>query len=249
MTLRDILYDQLLYGKYNEDLFSTPQKELFVEYGFARHLPTKTVIDEPLAILAARQWVDINTKHPLSKYLQNNIRKHVTRQNGFEAYLAFYFRAVFENTPVLDAIFTFRGDFAEQGKADLAWQHEQFELVTVVHSGNELRVSVVTPSSGPSSNVGSLANSPREVLDWVSTNTSQYAFCFPLEPFGPDLLFFVRSKVSGKLLLVALQAKHYIAVDNDNLIKGIRTVTPSWFWKSKDTKVCPFLQAVRIYFG
>ena len=207
------------------------------------------MIDEPLAILAARKWVNTSAKYQLSKYLLNNTHKHATRQNGFEAYLAFYIRAVFEGAPVLDAVFTFRDDFATQGRADLAWQHEQFELVTVVHSRDERRVSVVTPSSGPSSNVGSSANSPREVLDWISTNRRQYAFCFPPESFGPNLLFFVRSKVSGELLLVALQAKKSPKVDEDDLIKGVRTVTPSWFWKSKDKKVCLCLRAVFICFN
>ena len=204
------------------------------------------MIDEPLAILAGLLWVNTSSKYPLVKHLLSNTHKHVTRQNGFEAYLAFYIRAIFEGAPLLDAVFTFRSDFAK--RKDLAWQHERFELVTVVHSTNEPRVSVVTPSSGPSSNFGSLADSPEEVLAWISTNTSQCAFCFPLESFGPNLLFFLRSKVSGELLLVALQAKNYTVVGKDDLIEGVRTVTPSWFWKSKDKKVCPFLQAVCICF-
>jgi len=72
------------------------------------------VIDEPLAILAARKWVNTSANYQLSKYLLNNINKHATGQNGFESYLAFYIQAVFEGAPVLDTIFTFRTDFATQ---------------------------------------------------------------------------------------------------------------------------------------
>ena len=132
----------------------------------------------------------------------------------------------------------FESDFARRRQTDLAWQHENFELVTVVHAdGNDPQVSVVTPSCGPASNVGFSAESGEAVLEWISTNSDRFTFCFPPESFGPDLLFFVRSEASGKLLLVTIQAKKYDSVEKRALIEGVRTVTPSWFWKSKDREV------------
>jgi len=247
-TLSIAIYDQILYGRYSLSAFASADRATFVEYGFARHKSTirDTVIDEPLAILAALQWVNKSAKLSLFECLRHDIGRHSKRKNGFEAYLAFYLRKVFEMTPELDAVFTFRKDFA-----GLPWCHDKFELVTVSNPGNgsDPLISVVTPSCGPSSNVGFLANSGEEVLEWISTNKDQFTFCFPPESFGPDLLLFLRSKVSGKLLLVVIQCKKCDSVKKQVLIHGVRTVTPSWFWKSKDKKVCSFLWICCIHFN
>jgi hypothetical protein len=172
------------------------------------------VLDEPLAILAAFQWVNKNAHFSLFECLRHDIERHSKRKNSFEAYLAFHLRKVFETSPELDAVFTFRDDFARRMDS-IPWQHEQFELVTVVATAdrNNPRISVVTPSCGSSSNIGFLADSGEEVLEWISTNKYRFTFCFPQALFGPDLLFFVRSKVSGGLLLVAIQAKKYDIVE------------------------------------
>jgi hypothetical protein len=122
---------------------------------------------------------------------------------------------------------------------DLSWQGEEFELVTVSTPAdtNEQKVSIVTPSCGPTTNFGLLANCDDDVLNWISENEECYAFCFPTEFAGPDLFFYVRSEATGRLLLVALQAKNHIDVDKPTLVQGVRTITPSFFWKSKDKKV------------
>ena len=205
------------------------------------------MIDEPLAILAALSWFQQNTEYSMFDLLRRNIGSHFPRQNGFEAYLAFYLLYGFETGPALNEVFTFRNDFAQ--RRDLTWQGEGFELVTVVTPANtnDPQISVLTPSSGSSFNVGFLAKSGEEVLQWISTNNDRFTFCFPPESFGPDLLFFVRSKES-KLLLVMIQAKNYQEVKKADLIKGVRTVTPSWLWKNKHTQVCSFLQTVSICF-
>ena len=238
-TLCNILHEQFLYGHYVRDCLTPPQQAIFVEYGFARHRDAETVIDEPLAILAALRWMKHSTEYSLFKRLYSNINKHSTRRNGFEAYLVFYLRTAFEHTP-LNAIFTLRCDFAARENLDLAWLQEEFNLVMVVDSGNKPRVSVATPSSGPSSNNGPQARSGKDVLEWISTNKDQFTFCLPPESFGPDILFFIESKVSKKLLLVLIQAKNYGDVKKAVLVNGVRTITPAWFWKSKDKKVCLF---------
>jgi hypothetical protein len=48
------------------------------------------VINEPLAVLAAPQWVNQSNKFPMFKDLLHNIHNRAPRQNGFEAYLAFH---------------------------------------------------------------------------------------------------------------------------------------------------------------
>ena len=173
--------------------------------------------------------------------VQRSIHKHSPCQNGFEAYLTFYLRQVFKDAETLDRVFTLRGP--------VAWQSDEFELVTVNASRGQPQreIIVVTPTSGPSSNIGIVATSG-EVVEWLTTNTHRFRFCFPPESFGPDVLFFLRHKTSKKLLLVTIQAKNCESVDRQTLMKGIRTVTPSWFWKSKDMKVCRFLLLVCISF-
>ena len=246
MTLRNVLYDQILYGYYSLQAFASDDVEAFIEYGFAR---TKSrggaidlqddVIDEPLAILAALDWLDKTTNFTHLNCLQHDIGKNAPRKNSFEAYLALYMRKVFEKTPKLVDIFTFRNDFARRKATDMPWQQDEFELVTVSTPAgtNQPTVSTLTPSSGPSSNVGFLAQTHEDVLDWLSKNEEKFAFCFPTESTGPDLLFFVRSKVTDGLLLVVAQARNYRDVSRNCLIQGVHMVTPSWFWKSKDTKV------------
>jgi hypothetical protein len=235
-TLSEVMFQQTLYGCYSLRSFTAAHRAKFIEYGFARHKPSVTspVIDEPLAIMAALTWLNKNAHFSLVKCLRHDIGKH---SHGFEAYFAYYIRKVFETPKKLDEVFTFRSDFVK--RADVAWQREDFELVTVVVAdGGQPMVSVVRPFDGPSSNIGFRATSGEEVLSWISNNHNQFTFCFPPESFGPDILFFVRSMVSKKLLLVAAQCKNYHKVERTDLLVGVRTVTPSWLWKSKNHKAC-----------
>jgi hypothetical protein len=139
----------------------------------------------------------------------------------------------------LNDIFTFWSDFARRMHLDLSWQNKEFELVTVsiLAGTDQRRISTVTPSRGPFSNIGLLAKTDNDILKWISQNEECYAFCFPTESAGPDFFFYVRNIKTKRLLLVALQAKHYKDVNKSTLIQGVRTVTPSFFWKSKDEKV------------
>ena len=196
-------------------------------------------------ILAALRWLNQNAQLSLFECLRHDIERHSKCKNGFETYLAFHLRKVFETVPELDAVFTFRSDFARWITSDLSWQHENFELVTVVNANcKDPLVSVVTPSCGPSSNVGLLALRGEDVVEWISTNKDQFTFCFPPESCGPDILFYLRSKNSGCLVLVTVQCKKYDTVELSDLVKGVRSVTSSWFWKSKDKKVHVFLSCL-----
>ena len=233
----------MLHGHFDPILFGTQDKKDFVQYGFARHKDGTTVIDEPLAILAAREWLDQNPRFSMISCLHRDIKKHSPDQNGFEDYLAIFLRHIFETALALDKVFTIRSDFDH-----LAWKYKEFELVTVVGLANEdgPQISVLTPSSGCSPVVGFSTKKGEEVLEWISTNSERRTFCFPPKPFGPDLLFFVRPKKSKKILLVVIQAKQCSEVANRDCIEGMRTVTPSWFWKRKKKKVGPSLETIFI---
>ena len=240
-----VLYGQIVYGCYSLTAHTPSIVEDFIEYGFARTRSRKDaiggehVLDEPLPIMAMSNWLGENGRFSLLDCLRSGIGNHTPRKNAFEAYLAFYVHKAFEKTARLDSIFTFRSDFARRKGSDLSWQSEEFELVTVsIPAGtNEQNISVVTPSCGPSSNIGLLAMTDDEVLGWISENQERHPFCFPTDHAGPDLFFYVRSKATGRLLLIALQAKQHKDVDKPTLVQGVRTVTPSFFWKSKQVRV------------
>jgi hypothetical protein len=101
-------------------------------------------------------------------------------------------------------------------------------------AGSSLEVFVPMPSPAVSSNIGLKVKSGRKVLDSMRINKDRFTFCLPPELFGPHLLFSLRSKNSGLLLLVVMQAKKRQNVVNQVLIHGVRSIAPSWFWKSKD---------------
>ena len=234
--LADVVFTQFVYGSYSLSSIDSPYRATFVQYGFARHKTgTRTeVIDEPLIIFAALTWLKKQKQFSLLDCLRRDIHMHSTRRNGFEAYLAYYIREIFETPQKLDAVFTFRSDFAS--RTDLSWQHDTFELVTV----SKAKVSPITKSSGPSSSIGFIAVSGEEVLEWIKTNDEKYVFCFPSESFGPDILFYLRCQRSQKLLIAVVQCRKYEQVEQDCLIHGLRTVSPPWFWRSKNLEVCHF---------
>jgi hypothetical protein len=193
--MSQVVHGQIIYGCHSLGSFTSAVRATFVEYGFARHRRgiNDTVLHEPLTILAALHWLNKRPSFSVFECLRQDIGKHSNRKNGLESYLTLYLRKIFEMAPTLDAAFTFRDDFARQGSTDLAWQHEKFELVTVTATAdrNNPLVSIVMPTSGPSSNIGFLAESGEDVLQWISTNSNQFSFCFPPKNCGPDILCFV----------------------------------------------------------
>lgn len=96
-----------------------------------------------------------------------------------------------------------------------------------------------------------------EVVEWLSVNHAQSAFCFPLfvlpflfetatryrpryspfEDFGLDILSFSRCLDSQQLLLVMLQARKCPDVRLRVSMRGVRSVTPEWLWKNEDCAV------------
>ncbi len=242
MTLTTALFDQVIYGTHSLQSFAMEERATFVEYGFARTVTmtnsraTQTVLDEPIAILAALNWVNQTASLSHSEYLRHDLGKHSNKGNGFENYLAFFIRRFFEVPQRLIELFKFRSDFDKI----INWKSDEFELVTVSRplGSGQPHVSIVTPDSGSSSNIGFWAEKGEDILSWISMNEAQFTFCLPSKHFGPDLLFFLQSKVSGKLLLVMVHCKNYSEVSLKDLIVGVRTVTPDWLWKSKDIEVC-----------
>jgi hypothetical protein len=240
--------EQLLYGSHTLSWLSADARTAFIETGFARFRKITTkkgeksrllVFDEPLAVLAALKWIETQTSLSMFEHLHRNIDRHNPHRNGFEAYLSFYIREVFKESPNLGTVFTFRKDFVNQRlEGNLTWPDQKFSLVVFCQDSKEAdpQILAATPSGWASSNMGLRAESVEVVLEWLTTNRNRYIFCFPPESMGPDLLFFIRSERSQKLVLVALQAKAYKNVAKRDLLHGILSVTPEFFWKQKYTK-------------
>jgi len=114
--LAEAVFTQFVYGSYSLSLIDSPHGAIFVQYGFARY-KTGTradVIDEPLIIFAALTCLKKQKQFSLLDCLRRDIHMHSARRNGFEAYLAYYIREIFETSQNLDAVFTFRSDFASR---------------------------------------------------------------------------------------------------------------------------------------
>ncbi|PVF94285.1 hypothetical protein CPB86DRAFT_49855 [Serendipita vermifera] len=237
-TLSEMLHKQFFTAVYSVGPFPAADRTAFVEYGIARiHIRGGQLsIDEPFIKVAAQTWLKRNPVLSLSEWCRSHFDVHSFQINGFEAYTTHYMLKILEKFPQFDAVFTLRKDHAQQNS--LTWLTNTLELVTVskgVYS-SDTRISVVTQSSGPSANIGFRANSSEDVLEWMSENKQQVAFCYPPPHMGPDMLFFVRSQQSKKLILVAIQAKKREVVDRNVLVEDVRTVTPNWFWRRRITK-------------
>jgi len=115
-ALANAVFFQIVYGSYSLSSIDSEHRAKFVRYGFARHKAGAggEVIDEPLMIFSALKWFSKLKQFSLLDCLRRDIGMHSPRRNGFEAYLAFYMRQLFEVPQILDAVFTFRSDFALQ---------------------------------------------------------------------------------------------------------------------------------------
>lgn len=206
---------------------------MYVEYGFARFVDSETqvvAIDEPLVLLAAIRWMNVN--HQTSyKMLVREISIHNTTFNGFENYITFCLDLIFSQTRRLDEVFTFHGTVP-------AWAEMQAEPVSLhcSESGDvETGVASFSNSTGPSITLGVNAKSPALTLSWLE-HRMHSPFCFPHQSMGPDVMFVLRLS-DGSLIWVALQTK-WSRGEQGNLAKrlllqAMKSVTPSKYFLDK----------------
>jgi hypothetical protein len=247
LLLARVLRDRISNEAYKMDELKGDQKDLLVQLGFARIICTLVrdyyenvpVVDEPITILAASKWLDRSTQDTVFTRFYHDVRKKSFWGNVFQEYLVFYLREAFRDGPRLDKVFYFRSDFARRRTRDLQWQEGRFTLVTISKTAYEANRSiwVVTPSSGPSSNLAVRAKSVEDVQNWILTNSERRTFCIPPTSMGPDILFFIQSISTKKTLLVALRVETQSPVTIKSLNYGVRKVTPSLFWKEKYERV------------
>ncbi|KAG8828599.1 hypothetical protein FRC17_007476 [Serendipita sp. 399] len=233
--LRCVIRNHFFTGRHIPIDIRFGREDEWVRSGIARLAPgCQPVIDEPMPILAALMWMQKSPELSLFGDIRHATGRPQQAPNCLEAYVAYYLRNIFTEPRNLHEVFTFQSDFAT--KDDCSWKRERYQLVAVDSSEDrqaKSRLFTVTSSSGPSPNIGLLTESMDQVLSWLTDNRDRYTFCFPHTLFGPDLMFFLQSVDSKRLVLVMVQVQTQPSISEDALTQAIRSVTRSWLWKRK----------------
>ncbi|KAJ6584170.1 hypothetical protein DFH09DRAFT_267454 [Mycena vulgaris] len=213
--------------------------------GFARYAETDTgnrknpkiTLDEPLALLALGEWLQI-IDTPLAEMLRVAAAKAVTEANGangLEEYLALYFSAVFDKETPLTKIFRFHEDVhppewaehpatlvslytvkSDSENVDENTNSENDDEMTSSENDDEdggeweeVKSGPVEHQMRPSVTIGKGASTPEATLNWLSFHDDHRApICFPDKFMGPDLVFILRLRDENRSLIwVALQSK------------------------------------------
>lgn len=141
-TLCNMVFSQMLFRECCLNVFSDQVNKDFIQYGFAHFARGTTILNKPLTILTAIEWLLQDPKFFLFHHLHQDFWKHSPGQNGFKVFLTFYLWHVFKTVPTLNKVFTFQDDHAKH--SDLAWQCKKIEFMTVVSPMNKIKVSPLT---------------------------------------------------------------------------------------------------------
>ncbi|KAK6971471.1 hypothetical protein R3P38DRAFT_3497255 [Favolaschia claudopus] len=232
----------------------TEHEREFVQWGFARYIPTASDpnmpnarIDEPLVLLALVHWMSQpGFYQSLHFRLKNNIRGHEPGRNGLERYLAFCLSGIFADTSTvngsprrLDEIFTFTDNSGR--KRVPAWAKQTATLISLYKPDQDapLKESCVMFWSRPSHHLAT-STSVASTLQWLK-HQDPAPMCLPALTMGPDLLFVLRLNGSGKKIWVAIQCK-YQGESGTDLLTGetlesaLKTVKPTNFFASQIRK-------------
>ncbi|KAJ7161999.1 hypothetical protein C8R43DRAFT_880435, partial [Mycena crocata] len=221
-------------------------KEKIIACGFARYAEddignqkdAKVALDEPLALLALGEWLQIHNV-PLVEQLRISARKAAmnaaTGANGLEEYLAFYFSAVFDDETPLTEIFRFNPHLEPPH-----WAKKPATLVSLYRSDpddGKVREGFVAHHSRPSVTIGNGASTIRQTMEWLDHKDKNRApICFPDTLIGPDLIFVlklgddeeskiwvtVQSKFSGEDTLPAQRIVDAVPTTTPNQFYGLR---------------------------
>ncbi|KAF9522898.1 hypothetical protein CPB83DRAFT_776352 [Crepidotus variabilis] len=208
----------------------------YVEYGYARFIDSATksvVVDEPLILSAAMNWIGDTSYWTLARAVQ----KHEKESNGFENYIAFCLDKIFSASEAgkrrIEDVFTFA-----TGRKP-GWADQEGELVSIHRTGSgTLEDSPVRHSAfqGPSATLGTNGTSAEETSCWLQ-HSSPTPLLFPHNAMGPDLVFVLRLS-GGSLIWVVLQAKYCARKEGklarESLRQAVKSVTPSCFWLDKN---------------
>jgi len=220
-------------------------ERIFIECGVARWRYSKEkstyscIISEPLILLAATVRISLKDGVPLYKRLTAYIDANSTskNQNGFEAYLVYFFARTFGQGQRLGAVF----DFQHSAESTLANYNATLvslyrldddspleEHRVILFPGRDYsdsdrnvesedldpeNVGSYVRDYGPVHIPGSLAehaDGPENIENWLRHRT-RTAFCYPSQKTGPDIIFILRltkpRESHASYIWVVVQAK------------------------------------------
>ncbi|KAG6836152.1 hypothetical protein H0H93_010881 [Arthromyces matolae] len=250
---------QLTYERFmGRNLNSVPviDHEL-VQCGFAR-FPGNTVgdtrpkMDEPLAYLAADIWLNMQEDHRDIRHDYwekfTGYDNHVT--NGFERYAALLIADVFKEYRTISDVFDLhepgisRNLSTQKARLVSCWRDTsdvlKFAPFVYPLQNREFDGQLIDGPRAPSHTLGSKSMSKRDKyikdLTWLNGD-DRSPFLFPMQQFGPDLIFRLLLEDSQKIITVALQTKYMelsSSCTSTVILKALRTVTPKLFWNAGD---------------
>ncbi|KAJ6617059.1 hypothetical protein B0H10DRAFT_1337599 [Mycena sp. CBHHK59/15] len=217
-TVQQVLFSYLVTGHappaFSEDL--TP----LVSAGYGRFVDNRlsqVVMDEPLFIISAAQWlceepedfldpVDNMVVYPAHNWFTVLSSHPPLTSNSFANLLAFYIAEAFDKGHKLSKVFSFAH------KPIPAWANQKAGLVALEQNARDSDGASDGPfSSNP---IAFIPNSLGDIISWLDEKAGP-AFCLPFTP-NPDLLF-VLKLADGSLVRVILHA-----AASDSVLEGTK---------------------------
>ncbi|KIL64829.1 hypothetical protein M378DRAFT_1040593 [Amanita muscaria Koide BX008] len=217
------LYTYITRGKYPR--WYTNKQDL-VEYGVARFVgqEEEVIVEEPMALVGILRYFEEE-----GVMIDGDIRARMQAAQGFafeEAVLLSCTR-LFQVGTCLSDVFLFHGHVPD-------WAYQKGQIVS--RKGQELVVSDIVNGNPaiPSAGITHFARNPDDVKNWITSKSP--VWCVPGTLMGPDLMAWLRLD-DGKLILLLIQAKCYLAGNKDTLVptvtgKAIRSLSPRNFYST-----------------
>jgi hypothetical protein len=205
----------------------------WIELGFARFRTRpqdpcgeQIVVDEPLIILAAAQYLNAHTTFGLHNHVLNKLNHAAGRGTHFEEFLAVYFAQAFGPTVCLCDLFYFGNDvpiWAESEGVELvAASRDRSFHITRHFCGDPV---------GTSSSLCCDLQHAADTVEWFRNPNT--VLCFPDIHLGPDIVFFLRLS-DGSIICVIIQAKFHsqLRLSKSNQADAVSTLKPSDFYRN-----------------
>jgi hypothetical protein len=203
-TIVSIVFEYLLCGRVKPIV--SPDNRALVECGFARFRndDDDTIVDEPLALLAAATFFTDSTTWSIRGLLSSHLSSSSPHSRGlsFEHYVAFLLANAFKSPRALSSVFTFIG------KTKLSGERASLVGLHLADSGQFICTPIdISSNAGPHYKLGSSPSSSLETLEWLK-NPKSTSFCFPPNVVGPDVILTLQLS-DGGILRVLVQCKQH----------------------------------------
>jgi hypothetical protein len=180
-------------------------------------------ISEPLVIASLSGLFDNDAWSKRKEWFTNYLNLHTTKQG---------FGYAFEDAMLFVVMESFGGKYIALGDvfhfSDTSpLKSREVTLVSLMRMDDgEIFTSNVEWHSRSSPRLGFKAGNHEDVVRFF-TNPCGITFLFPDTRMGPDLIFFVKDKETGELMMVVVQIK---ATLNVSWLVALQSITPDFFY-------------------